>query len=342
MQTLNYRLLLVFSFILITISKPSNAQKRNNPILVIFDTDMGNDIDDVLALDMLYKYSDQEKVKLLGIMNNKGSKDATHLIDLLNTWYGYGKVPIGRIDNGVKIDDYVDYGAKMIAMNDSINLYKYSVKNHDKLLPAAELYRKILSKQADSSVVIISVGFSTNLAKLLNSNADKYSKLKGTALVSKKVRLLSIMAGSFGPKKRAEFNVIHDIPSAQYVINNWPSKLVLSPFEIGKEVIYPSSSIEKDFQWTAHHPLVDAYKRYRPYPYDRPTWDLTSVYYAVNPSTTIFKKSSPGQLTINDKGFTFFEEKPNGKHVVLSLPKENKELLKNYFIDLIGRKPKNK
>ena len=29
------------------------------PVKIIFDTDMGNDVDDVVALDMLYKYVDE-------------------------------------------------------------------------------------------------------------------------------------------------------------------------------------------------------------------------------------------------------------------------------------------
>lgn len=317
------------------------SQTSTKTTLVIFDTDMGNDIDDVLALDMLYKYADQNKIKLLAVMNNKNSLYATRLIDMLNTWYGHKNIPIGRIIDGVTIDDYDDYSKNMVLLNDSTKKYNYTVKNHDKLLPAHELYRKILSNQKDQSVVIISVGFSTNLENLLKTEADKYSKLNGQDLVSKKIKLLSIMAGSFGPKKRAEFNVVHDIPAAQYVINNWPSEIVLSPFEIGKEVIYPSSSIDNDFNWTANHPLVDAYKRYRPYPYDRPTWDLTSVYYAVNPTNQLFEKSAYGKLSIDDKGFTYFQPNEFGKHIVLSLSDNKKNELRDEFIKLITSKPKN-
>src|SRR5690606_1959791 len=108
----------------------------------------------------------------------------------------------------------------------------------DKLLDARDLYRKTLANQKDSSVVIVSVGFMTNLARLLRSGPDRYSPLSGVELVAKKVKYLSIMAGSFGEKKRAEFNVVHDVPSAQYVMENWPSVLVLSPFEVGARVIY--------------------------------------------------------------------------------------------------------
>ncbi|MGN5953334.1 nucleoside hydrolase [Sphingobacterium lactis] len=316
------------------------AQKKQKMELIIFDTDMGNDIDDVLALDMLYKYADQGKIKLLGIMNNKGSAYSTRLIDMLSTWYGYGKVPIGKIENGVLIDDYADYSKNMVQLNDSTNLYKYSVKQHDQLLPAHELYRKILAKQADGSVTVVSVGFSTNLARLLQSGPDKYSKLDGKALVAKKVKVLSIMAGSFGDKKRAEFNVIHDIPAARYTIANWPGEIVLSPFEVGKQVIYPGASIQEDFQWATHHPLVDAYKRYRPFPYNRPTWDLTSVYYIGEKENSLLDKSKPGILSINEKGYTDFVENPQAKHYVLSIQNQHIEPLKTYFKELIREKPK--
>jgi hypothetical protein len=42
-------------------------------MIVIFDTDMGNDVDDVLTLDMLHKYRDQDRIKLLGIPTTKKS-----------------------------------------------------------------------------------------------------------------------------------------------------------------------------------------------------------------------------------------------------------------------------
>ncbi|MBD1423079.1 nucleoside hydrolase [Sphingobacterium chuzhouense] len=307
---------------------------------VILDTDMGNDIDDALALDMLYKYADQRKVNLLAIMNNKQSDYSTRFIDLMSTWYGYKKIPIGRIEKGVFINDYVDYSKNMVEYNDTTKLYKYSIERHDELLEAHELYRKILAKQKDQSVVVISVGFSTNLARLLQSNPDKHSPLSGLELVARKVKYLSVMAGSFGERKRAEFNVIHDRPAAQYVMANWPTGIVLSPFEVGTSVIYPATTIEQDFDWTANHPLVDAYKKYRSFPYNRPTWDLTSVYYVVEQEENLLNISKSGTLKVDDEGFTHFSEQTNGKHYVLSITTDNAKLLQRYFIDLIKQKPK--
>lgn len=312
-----------------------------NKMSVIFDTDMGNDIDDVLALDMLFKYADQNKIKLLGVMNNKGSEYSTRFLDLMTNWYGYPKLPIGQIFNGVTLNDYTDYTKNMVEMNEKEGFpYSYTLKDHTKLLASHKLYRKLLASQPDHSVVIISVGFSTNLHRLLMSGPDKYSKLNGKDLVAKKVYYLSVMAGSFGDKKRAEFNIVHDLPASRYVFSNWPVGLVLSPFEVGAKVQYPAKSIEEDFGWTVRHPLVDAYKRYRPFPYDRATWDLTSVYYAVEGDSHLLNVSEPGSVSVDEKGFTHFKKDSAGKHYVLSIDAKQIPKLKQYFIDLIKMKPK--
>lgn len=334
--------LALFGFNMVSAQVQKHPFPSKKPIAVIFDTDMGNDIDDALALDMLFKYMDQGKVKLLGILNNKDSEYATRFLDLFSTWYGYPKIPIGQIHNGVKLNDYVDYGKNVVDKNAQMaKPYPYSIKDHQQLLSGEKLYRKILAGQADHSVVVISVGFSTNLCRLLQSGPDEYSKLNGRDLVARKVTYLSVMAGSFGEKKRAEFNVINDLSAARYVFEHWPAGIVLSPFEIGTKVLYPAESIENDFNWTSQHPLVDAYKLYRPFPYNRPTWDLTSVYYAVEGSkSNLLTVSRPGMLQVDEKGFTHFKADDAGKHFVLSIDGQQAAQLKQHLIDLIKQKPK--
>ena len=84
---------------------------------------------------------------------------------------------------------------------------------------ATALLRKTLAAQPDHSVVIAQVGFSTNLARLLDSPADEYSPLTGRELVERKVKLLSLMAGAFQPiegnRRYLEYNVVKDIASAR-------------------------------------------------------------------------------------------------------------------------------
>ncbi len=57
------------------------AQRMN----VIFETDMGNDVDDALAIDMLYKYNRQGRINLMAVMLNKEGEFPPKYIDLLNT-----------------------------------------------------------------------------------------------------------------------------------------------------------------------------------------------------------------------------------------------------------------
>lgn len=325
--------------------KEESKESSPQPISVIFDTDMGNDIDDALALDMLFKYIDQDKINLLAIMNNKGSKFSTPFLDIMCTWYGYPEIPIGKIENGVLIDDYVDYAMNVCELKeDGKPLFtgNRSEEDHKNLLDAHKLYRKTLAAQPDASVTVISVGFSTNLARLLETEADEHSPLSGVELVKQKVKLLSVMAGSFGEKKRKEFNIINDVEAARKVFDQWPTKIVLSPFEVGTKVLFPAKAIQENFTWTERHPLVHAYHNYRPMPYNRPTWDLTSVLYVAEPEENFMTKSEPGRLTVTEDGYTNFVPEENGRDVVLSVDSTQAVKMKEYFIELISKKPKNK
>ena len=65
--------------------------------------------------------------------------------------------------------------------------------------------------------------------------------------------------------------------SAKAVFERWPTPIVFSGFEIGRDLPYPAASIERDFGYVALHPMAESYKAYKKMPYDRPTWDLTAV-----------------------------------------------------------------
>ena len=321
-------------------SKNTVDSSNNSKIKLIFETDMGNDIDDALALDMIYKYVEADKVDLLGVMSNKNSPFSAEFIDVMDTWYGHAGIPIGIVKNGTDSEgDAINYAQKVCELEeDGQPLFKRTLTNHESLSAAPLLYREILSQQPDSSVVIVSVGFSTNIAQLLDTQADKYSSLNGKDLVAKKVKMLSIMAGSFGENPVTEYNVAKDIDAARKVFEEWPTKIVASPFELGITILYPGSSITEDFNWGVKHPMVEAYKAYLPMPYDRPTWDLTSLMYVVENDES-YNESAPGKITVDDQGYTHFDEDNKGKHILLSVTDQQAEEIKAHFVDLIKRKP---
>ena len=315
---------------------PSNAA----PLPVIFDTDMGNDVDDVLALDLLYKYMDTGHINLLAIMSNQPSEASPRFLDLMNRWYGYAKIPIGTSKGGGFADPNTMYAQKTVALTGERGkpLFKCRIKDTNRLPDATMLYRRVLSRQKDHSVVIISTGFSTNLARLLESGPDKWSSLSGKELVAQKVKYLSLMAGRFDNPKYAEYNVVKDVAAAKTLFAVCPVPIVTSPWELGNAVRYPGQSIADDFGWTSAHPLVEAYKAYAKMPYDRPTWDLTAVLYAIDPQQ-FFNISPAGRIVVTDEGYTHYTKEAGGNHFYLFVTPEQAKAILDYFVTMITKKP---
>ena len=300
------------------------AGQSAEPVRLIFDTDMGNDVDDALALAVIHALESRGEAKLLAVTISKDNRYAAPYVDLVNTFYRRPEIPVGAVANGKTPED-----SAMIKVPaerrrpDGQYVYPHNLTDGRTAPDAVRVLRRALAREAQGSVVVVVVGFSTNLAALLDSPPDVVSPLPGAQLVAQKVRLLSAMAGRF-PTGDPEYNVKTDIPSARKVFDDWPSPIVFSGYEIGNALRFPGTSIENDFAWVSEHPVADAYRNYMRMPYDRPTWDLTAALYAVRPSREYFGLSAPGRVTVDDHGRTIFTESEGGKHRYLKLEEAQK------------------
>ncbi len=314
---------------------------RAQKMSIIFETDMGNDVDDALAIDMLYKYNKQGRINLMAVMLNKEGEYPPQYIDLLNTWYKQKRIPIGRYYGSKQgVEAGKNYTETICNALDEKGRprYKRSIKDYSALPSAVTLYRRLLAKAADHSVTIVSVGFSTNLSLLLDSKADELSSLSGSELVRQKVSRLVVMAGHMENPDYSEFNVKGDIPACQKVFSQWPTPIFVSPFELGLQIRYPARSIENDFNWTTHHPIVESYKAYLNKMEDRPTWDLTAVLYAIDPQQ-FFNISPAGKIEVTEKGCTHYTKDPLGNHFYLFVTPEQAKSILDYFVTMITKKP---
>ncbi len=313
---------------------------------LIFDTDIGNDVDDVLALGMIHSLQSRGECRLLAVTITKDSPMAASFTDAVNTFYGRGEVPVGVCHSGITTEQgkFLGLGAK----RDSGKLrYPHDLLSAKDAPSAVVVLRRALAAAEDGSVVFAQVGFSTNLANLLDSKADEICPLSGVELVAKKARLLSIMAGAFTRipgkngelREHREYNVIKDISSARKIAEKWPTTIVWSGFEIGLSVPYPHESIERDYGYVKHHPLADAYRLYSPPPHDRPTWDLTSVLYAVRPDRGYFGLSKPGRVTVADDGMTSFHAGENASHRHLKLTRDQRVRVSEALVQLSSQPP---
>ena len=222
------------------------GQEPNSPVPLIFDTDIGNDCDDVLALGMIHSLQSRGECELLAVTITKDHELAAPFADAVNTFYGRGEIPIGVCRSDVT-NHQGKFNGLATQMDEGKLRYPHDLKSGKDAPDAVRVLRKTLAAEEDGSVVIAQVGFSTNLANLLRSKPDDHSPLAGKQLVEKKVRLLSIMAGAFRQivgdsghlYTHKEYNVHKDVPSAQKLVADWPTPIVWSGFEIGKNLTYP-------------------------------------------------------------------------------------------------------
>ncbi|WP_237226032.1 nucleoside hydrolase [Rubinisphaera sp. JC750] len=317
------------------------ASEPPRPTPLIFDTDIGNDCDDVLALGMIHALQSRGDCELLAVTITKDHELAAPFTDAVNTFYGRGHIPIGVCDSGVTPDAGRFNALARVEENGRLR-YPHDLNSGEQAFAAVDLLRKTLAAAEDGSVSIAQVGFSTNLANLLESPADEHSSLPGRELVKKKVRLLSVMAGTFVPDKNRQaglYNIVKDLPAAQKVVDSWPTPIVWSGYEIGKAVAYPHESVEEDYNYVEHHPLAEAYVRFSPPPHNRPTWDLTSVLYAVYPQRGYFDLSPAGQVTLAEDGFASFEPAEGGRDRFLQLNEVQAARVVESLVQLASQPP---
>ena len=262
------------------------AHKRQ-PVNIIFDTDIAPDYDDVGAMAMLHAFADKGEARILATISCNAFETTVPTLSLLNTYFNRPLIPIGVTKNAAPNKDCSQQWAQAI-----IAKYPHALKSNDEAMDAVTLYRKILSAQPAKSVTIVSVGFFTNLAALLNSGADQFSTLTGSALVKQKVKQLVSMAARIDSSGTGgyEFNVLVDAAASQKVFKDWPTPVIISGFEIGYEILTGIRLVKNTS--IQNSPVKDAFEialTKDKNTVGRNSWDQTAVLVAVRGIAPFFK-----------------------------------------------------
>lgn len=325
---------LLFGFLLsaFLLQGASPATPATTPVHLILDTDIGNDVDDALALAIIHALESRKEVDLLAVTITKDNRFAAPFVDLVNTFYGRPNIPIGVVHNGKTPAD-----APMLQVpatrRDANGQYVYPHKLEDgtQAPDAVELLKQVLSAQPDGSVTIAQIGFGTNLARLLQSPG-------GLDLIRRKVKTLYLMAGNFA-RPEPEFNVYTDPQSANILFEQWPTPMIFSPFEVGLAITFPYESIAHDFNYVQNHPIAEAYRLYVGKPEDHPNWDSTAVLEAIRPNRGYFELSSPGRVKLGPRNSTLFTPDPNGKCRYLIVNPDTVDEVRQLMADLASQPP---
>ncbi len=311
-----------------------NVLCGKNNTQIIFDTDMGPDYDDIGAIAMLHSLVDKGECELLACIASDAHPLIAPTIDLYNKYYKKGYIPVGEA-----VKTAPSFLSKNVWNEKILNQFPQYYEKGKNYPSAVNLYREILSQSPDGSVTIVTVGFMSNLEALLQSSADKYSVLNGEDLVKLKVKKMVSMAGVF-PSGR-EFNVYKHPEAAKYVFDNWPTPIIFSGFEIGKDVLTGKSLFESNDD---DSPIAWGY-RYNGKTYKdtvsktRQSWDQTAVLVAVRNPEDYFYVIGPGGFNSDDKGYNEWNPSDIKKQHFFLVHKYPLEKITTIINDLMSYKP---
>jgi hypothetical protein len=274
------------------------------PIRVILDTDLSSDVDDVGAVAVLHALADMREVEILGMGICATDAASAPCLDALNTYYGRPDIPIGVLPGTGK--DSPSKFARALA-----DEFPHRLASAADAPQAVALYRRLLSRQGDRSVVFVSIGPLTNLGALLASKPDDHSDLAGRALVEKKVRAWVGMGGAF--RSGHEFNFDVDAQATRSALEAWPTPIVFSGFEIGQGIgtgaglrALPNSS-----------PVRRAYELFDGLT-NHSSWDQTAVLYAVRGLAgkldDMWELSPSGNVVVASDGGDQWRDAPDRGH----------------------------
>jgi inosine-uridine nucleoside N-ribohydrolase len=268
------------------------------PVKVIFDTDMESDVDDVGALAMLHGFADRGDAEILATLSSSLNPWSAPTIDVINTHFGRPDLPIGNVKTfGVYRNSRY---ARLISEK-----YRQDIGLGEAARDARTTYRKVLSAQPDRSVVIVTVGYLTNLSNLLDTEADENSPLPGPELVARKVKHLVCMGGRYplgrDPGKWGNFKP--DPQAIRRVAKAWPTRIIFTTGGDFANAI-PTGRILFQTDGVRPDPVREAYEVFlkgwnRNYHHSA---DLIAIYVAVKGHEPYFKLRTRGCFHVFEDG----------------------------------------
>ena len=285
----------------------NNKAITREPVKIIFDTDLGSDYDDVGALAFLHAMADSGKAEILATLASNRYELTAPSINVLNTYFGRKELLIGSPKTGGVTDISPYHWADTLVAR-----YPHTIKTTQDAHDALTICRKVLADQPDTSVIVVTVGYLTNLSSLLKSQPDDISPLSGKDLIIKKVKKLVTMGGYF-PDGGRSFNIFMDSSASEYLFRNWPCEIIFTGDAIGEKIRTGFRLINSDIK---NSPVKDTYRIGMPLSGDvsgRMSWDQTAVLIGVY-GTEGFFDTVRGKITVYPDGSNIWENDPEGKH----------------------------
>jgi hypothetical protein len=300
---------------------------RGKPSAGAFYDSGFNTIDEVLAVGLLNGLQGKNDCRVAIVTMSRPNLAVCGYIDLVERYYrgpagNFAQVPpIGMRTAGSAGETSAAFTAPFANNPKRVNKVKTVIDTGD----PNTLFRNYLEAQYDQNAFFILAGPATNLASALDFRGMK-------DLITAKVKYLVAAL--------PEHNLRADIPAARKVLAEWPTPVFVAGEDVGTALEFPGASIDKEFAAVnPESPFPEAYRAYKPMPYNAPSWALAATLYAARPKEGYFKVSDPGTLVIGDDGKPAFTASAQGKHQMLSADPAQKDKVLQAYVDLTSAKP---
>ena len=295
--------------------KPEYTPLCEEKRAVILDTDIGPDCDDAGALAIMLQYLEKYDIELLGICNCTSNIYGNAAIKAICEYYGLDEPDVACHKGEPMLPDNSKYSKEICA---KYCLYESSACA---ALDAKEFYAEALSKAADNSVTIITIGTFTNVSDAISADSN---------LFNKKVHSIVSMAGEYPGGK--EFNIKTDPISAANVLQKFRNIMVFSGYEVGRKILTGFETEQES------NPVCDCYKLHcgGDAPYMNPSYDLTAVQYAFEGNGDFYALSKPVDVTVDMNG-EMSTKKNKYSHIHFILKKADDEDIASYLNEMLRR-----
>ena len=287
---------------------------------IIFDTDIGGDSDDVVALDLFISAQRQGICSLLGVSCTSLIPEGFSCARAVLTSHGMEDVALCAMK---PTRDYPHWYGRLVTQ-----AFPRLARFEEKVPLPLPVLRRLIAD--NPGVILVVTGECTNLSELLKSPSDDISPLNGVELVRQNVSFISLMAGNFvhqngilaedpeylpdgSIKPCPEWNVICNIPAAETVFSLCPVDLYVLPYEAGYQVISGKVLYERG----PSCPDGFAFHTEERFRGGRDSWDPMAAYFALYGASPCFTVSSGGNITVDAQGITSFIPSPHGHHYIV-------------------------
>ncbi|MCB1021891.1 MAG: hypothetical protein H6509_03570 [Bryobacterales bacterium] len=313
---------------------------------LILDTGLGESIDGVLALALLYGASDKKgaKVRLASVSISRPDLGAAAFAEALGGFYSdianreiperfrrRRSLPVGLRSGSPSPTPAIL--AKPLAEKNAEGqpLYPNEIHEINDTAEVPALIRNALTAYHDQNCVVALTGPASNLADVLEVSGAK-------SWIETKARFLAVAIGSFDGSAGADPHAAADVAAARKVFEQWPSPIVAVGREIGDAVAFPSpDEYAAKLGWTEHHLVLDSYRLSGVAA--AKTWAMAATLYAASPEEGYFKLSEPGVISIGSDGRAEFHPGGHGRHRYLIFDPEQKQRLADAYLELASAEP---